>query len=106
VDCVVDPLPLLRTCRLLDTSTKLQSNDAWWWRHWCGWTKEAWPWSLYSWWHHGTWLVQVTFTTNWYLHCLLHLTTSFLPSRKDSRLFLMSTSRHPMHFTCFVFYFL
>jgi hypothetical protein len=29
VDCVVDPLPLLRTCRLLDTSTKLQSNDAW-----------------------------------------------------------------------------
>jgi hypothetical protein len=25
------------------------SNDAWWWRHWCRWTKGTWPWSLFPW---------------------------------------------------------
>jgi hypothetical protein len=41
-------------------------------------------------------MVQVTFTKNLYLCCLLHLTTSFLLSSEDIRPFLLSRSRQPM----------
>jgi hypothetical protein len=41
-------------------------------------------------------MVQVPFTMNLYLWCLLHLTKSFLLSSKDIRHFLLSHSRQPM----------
>ena len=80
---------------------KCKSDDAWWWRHWCGWTKGTSSWSLYSWWHPHWWhqwwnMVQVTFTMNLYCHHLSHLTMSFLLSSKDIMPFLLSKSRQPM----------